>query len=60
MPVSPMHVGYLMLLRKAICKKQKYFVRRLKNNQIFKILEERQCCLVAEKSVLGSRVIAFC
>jgi hypothetical protein len=43
-----------------LCKKQKYFVRRLKNNQNFKILEEIQCCLVAEESVLGSRVIAFC
>jgi hypothetical protein len=31
-----------------LCKKQKYFFRRLKNNQNFKILEESQCCLVAE------------
>jgi len=31
-----------------LCKKQKYFVRRLKNNQNFKILEESQGCLVAE------------
>ena len=60
MPVSPMHVGYLMLLRKAICKKQKYFVRRLKNNQNFQILEDSQGCLVAEESVLDIRVIAFC
>lgn len=35
-------------------------MRRLKNNQNFKILEDSQGCLVAEESVLEIRVIAFC
>jgi len=43
-----------------LCKKHKFFVRRLKNNQIFKILEDSQGYLVAEESVLEVRVIAFC
>lgn len=33
---------------------------RLKNNQNLKILEDNQGYLVAEKSVLEIRVIAFC
>jgi hypothetical protein len=39
--------------------KAEFFVRRLKNNQNFKILEDSQGCLVAEES-LKIRVIAFC
>ena len=31
-----------------LCKKEKYLVFRLKNNDKFKILEESQCCLGAK------------
>ena len=40
--------------------KAEFFVRRLKTNQNFKILEDSQGCLVAEGSVLKIRVITFC
>ena len=43
-----------------LCKKEKNFVLRLKNNEKFKILEESQCCLGAKESVSGIRIIAFC
>jgi hypothetical protein len=43
-----------------LCKKEKYFVLSLKNNDKFKILEESQCCLGAKESVSGIRSIAFC
>jgi hypothetical protein len=42
-----------------LCKKEKYFVLRLKNNDKFKILEESQCCLGAKDSESGIRIIAF-
>jgi len=43
-----------------LCKKEKYFVLILKNNERFKILEESPCCLGAKESVSGIRIIAFC
>lgn len=43
-----------------LCKKEKYFVFRLKNNDKFKILDESQCCLGAKEPVSGIRIIAFC
>ena len=43
-----------------LCKKEKNFVLRRKNNEKFKILEESQCCLGAKESVSGIRIIAFC
>ncbi len=43
-----------------LCKKEKYFILRLKNNEKFKILEESQCCLGAKEPVSGIRIIAFC
>ena len=43
-----------------LCKKEKYFLFRLKNNDKFKILEESQCCLGAKYSVSEIRIIAFC
>ena len=43
-----------------LCKKEKYFIVRMKNNEKFKILEESQCCLGAKLPVSGIRIIAFC
>ena len=43
-----------------LCKKQKYFVFRLKNNEKLKILEDSQCCLGAKEPVSGIMIIAFC
>ena len=43
-----------------LCKKEKYFILRLKNNEKFKILEESQCCLGAKEPVSRIRIIAFC
>jgi putative transposase len=43
-----------------LCKKKKYFIVTMKNNETFKILEESQFCLGAKESVSGIRIIAFC
>ena len=43
-----------------LCKKDKYFVLILNNNERFKILEDSPCCLGAKESVSGIRIIAFC
>jgi hypothetical protein len=43
-----------------LCKKKKYFILIMKNNDKFKILEESHCCLGAKESVSGIRIIAFC
>jgi len=43
-----------------LCKKDKYFLLILKNNEKFKILEESQCCLGAKESVWVIKIIAFC
>lgn len=42
-----------------LCKKEKYFVLRLKNNEKFKILEESQSCLGAKECVSRIRIIEF-
>jgi len=43
-----------------LCKKEKYFLLTVKNNDKFKILEKSQCCGGAKESVSGIRIIAFC
>jgi len=43
-----------------LCKKEKDFIVRMKNNEKFKILEESQCCLGAKESVSRIKIIAFC
>jgi len=59
--VGIMDRGFLSHDRiRELCKKEKYFVLRLKNNEEFKILEESQCCLGAKESVSGIMIIAFC